>query len=195
LQYNRLTMSSTRATDEELVNLIAHADADAVRVLYERYGRLVFGLAMHILGDSATAEEVCQDVFMRVWKKSGSYRPDRGKVVTWLARIARNRAIDMLRSPRSRPFGSTVEDRPAAPDEQAVDPGERLLRSFREEEVRAAVAALPPDQRRALSLAFFKGMTHREIALSLGEPLGTVKTRIRDAMVKLRGSLGKRDNA
>lgn len=186
-------MGSTGATDEELLDLIAHADAEAVRVLYARYGRLVFGLAMHILGDSATAEEVCQDVFMRVWEKSASYRAERGKVVTWLARIARNRAIDMLRSHRSRPPGPTGEDAPAAPDEQAVDPGERLLQSFREEEVRAAVASLPPDQRNALSLAFFKGMTHREIAQALGEPLGTVKTRIRDAMVKLRVSLGKRD--
>jgi RNA polymerase sigma-70 factor (ECF subfamily) len=187
-------MSSAEAADEKLMDLIAHGDAEAVRVLYNRYGRLVFGLAMHILGDSATAEEVCQDVFMRAWEKSGSYRPDRGKVVTWLARIARNRAIDMLRSHKSRQLGSTFEEEAAAPSEDmAEDPGERLLQSFREQEVRAAVASLPPDQRNALSLAFFKGMTHREIALALGEPLGTVKTRIRDAMVKLRASLGKRE--
>ncbi len=191
LRYNWWTMSSAEAADEKLMDLIAHGDADAVRVLYGRYGRLVFGLAMHILGDSATAEEVCQDVFMRVWEKSGSYRSDRGKVVTWLARIARNRAIDMLRSHHSRQPGSTVEEEAAAPEAPAVDPGERLLQSFREQEVRAAVASLPPDQRNALSLAFFKGKTHREIAQSLGEPLGTVKTRIRDAMMKLRASLGK----
>jgi RNA polymerase sigma-70 factor, ECF subfamily len=188
-------MSSTEPADEELMDRIAHGDADSVRLLYARYGRLVFGLAMHILGDSATAEEVCQDGFMRVWEKSGSYRTERGKVVTWLARITRNRAIDMLRSSRSRRLGppQAPGEEAAAPEEQAVDPGERLLQSFREQEVRAAVASLPPDQRDALSLAFFKGMTHREIAQALGEPLGTVKTRIRDAMVKLRTSLGKRE--
>ena len=186
-------MRTTEAADEELMDRIANGDADAVRLLYARYGRLVFGLAMNVLGDSATAEEVCQDVFMRVWEKSGSYQADRGKVVTWLARIARNRAIDVLRSLRSKPDGSTVDDEPTAPDEQAADPGDRLLQSFREEQVRAAVASLPADQRTALSLAFFRGMTHREIAQALGEPLGTVKTRIRDAMMKLRSRLGKGD--
>jgi RNA polymerase sigma-70 factor, ECF subfamily len=187
-------MSSTEPADEELMDRIAHGDADAVRVLYARHGRLVFGLAVHILGDSATAEEVCQDVFMRAWEKSGLYRPDRGKVVTWLARIARNRAIDMLRSRQSRQAGAQQDsggEEQAAPGEPAADPGERLLQSFREEEVRAAVASLPPGQRSALSLAFFKGMTHREIAQALGEPLGTVKTRIRDAMARLRFILGK----
>jgi RNA polymerase sigma-70 factor (ECF subfamily) len=187
-------MGGTEAADEELMDMIAHGDADAVRVLYARYGRLVFGLAVSILGDSATAEEVCQDVFMRVWEKSGSYRADRGKVVTWVARIARNRAIDTLRSHRSRPASSSTEEEPAAPGDAVVDPGERLLQSFRDEEVRAAVASLPPGQRNALSLAFFKGMTHKEIAEALGEPLGTVKTRIRDALLKLRASLGKKEN-
>ena len=188
-------MSSTGAADEELITQIAQGDAGAVRVLYARYGRLVFGLAMQIVGDSATAEEVCQDVFMRVWEKSGTYRTDRGKVVTWLARIARNRSIDMLRSHRSRQLGQPAgaDEEPAAPGTGVVDPGERLLQSFREQEVRAAVAALPRDQRDALSLAFFKGLTHREIALALGEPLGTVKTRIRDAMAKLRSSLGEKE--
>ena len=186
-------MRSTVAADEELMDRIAHGDADAVRLLYARYGRLVFGLAMNVLGDSATAEEVCQDVFMRVWEKSGSYRADRGKVATWLARIARNRAIDVLRSARAKPDGSTVDDEPTSADEQGPDPGDRLLQTFREEQVRAAVASLPADQRTALSLAFFRGMTHREIAETLGEPLGTVKTRIRDAMMKLRSRLGKSD--
>jgi RNA polymerase sigma-70 factor (ECF subfamily) len=187
-------MSGTAAPDEELMDRIGHGDADAVRLLYARHGRLVFGIAMQVLGDTSTAEEVCQDVFMRAWEKSASYRADRGKVVTWLARVARNRAIDVLRSLRSRPAGWTVDDEPSDADEQAEDPGDRLLQSFREEEVRAAVASLPPDQRAALSLAFFKGMTHREIARALGEPLGTVKTRIRDAMMKLKSRLGKRDD-
>jgi RNA polymerase sigma-70 factor (ECF subfamily) len=115
-------------------------------------------------------------------------------VVTWLARIARNRAIDVLRSRRSRGLDLPQSgDEPAALAESGdADPGDRLWQSFREQEVREAVAALPRDQRQALSLAFFKGLSHREIAEALGEPLGTVKTRIRDSMVKLRSSLGTR---
>jgi RNA polymerase sigma-70 factor (ECF subfamily) len=188
-------MRKADAGDEELIELIARRDPDAVRVLYERYGRLVYGLAAQLIGDDAAAEEVCQDVFMRVWDKSGTYRPDRGKVVTWLARITRNRAIDVLRSRRSRGLDLPPSDEELAvvPDGGIEDPGDRLWQSFREEEVREAVTALPRDQRQALSLAFFKGMTHTEIAEALGEPLGTVKTRIRDAMVKLRSSLGKQD--
>lgn len=183
------------AGDEEVIELIAHRDPDAVRVLYERYGRLVYGLASQVIGDAAAAEEVCQDVFMRVWEKSGTYRPDRGKVVTWLARITRNRAIDVLRSRRSRGLDIPQSDEEPAvpPGGENEDPGDRLWQTFREQEVREAVAALPRDQRHALSLAFFRGLTHREIAQALGEPLGTVKTRIRDAMLKLRSSLGRRD--
>ena len=194
MRYNRRTMRREEASDEELIDLIAHRDADAVHVLYERYGRMVYGLAMHVIGDVAAAEEVCQDAFMRVWEKSGTYRSDRGKVVTWLARIARNRAIDVLRSRRSRGLDLPQSgDEPAALAESGdADPGDRLWQSFREQEVREAVAALPRDQRQALSLAFFKGLSHREIAEALGEPLGTVKTRIRDSMVKLRSSLGTR---
>jgi RNA polymerase sigma-70 factor (ECF subfamily) len=205
MQYNEETMSKGEVPDEELIDLIAHRDPDAVRVLYGRYGRMVYGLSMQVIGDAATAEEVCQDVFMRVWEKSGTYRPDRGKVVTWIARIARNRAIDVLRSQRSRGLDLPrpgTEPHEAANQESAdaslksaygEDPGDRLWQSFREQEVREAVAALPRDQRHALSLAFFQGLTHREIAEMLGEPLGTVKTRIRDAMAKLRSSLGTRE--
>jgi RNA polymerase sigma-70 factor, ECF subfamily len=191
MRYIMWTMKKGDVDDEGLIGLIAERDTDAVRVLYERYGRLVYGLALQVVGDAAAAEEVCQDVFMRVWEKSATYRSDRGKVVTWLARITRNRAIDVLRSQRSRGIGlEQPGDEPAVlPDAEGEDPGDRLWQSFREQEVREAVASLPHDQRHALTLAFFKGMTHSEIAQALGEPLGTVKTRIRDAMVKLRTSL------
>ena len=195
IRYNLKAMEKGAAGDDELIDLVSHGDADAVRVLYERYGRLVYGLAVQVTRDPAAAEEVCQDVFMRVWEKAGTYRADRGKVVTWLARITRNRAIDLLRSRRSRGIGLPPPDDELArlPEAASEDPGDRLWQSFREGEVRDAVASLPRDQRHALSLAFFRGLTHREIAEALGEPLGTVKTRIRDAMVKLRSSLGSRD--
>jgi RNA polymerase sigma-70 factor (ECF subfamily) len=185
-------MREEEARDEELIRRITGGDTDAVRLLYSRHGRLVFGLAMSVTGDSSASEEVCQDVFLRVWEKSATYRPDKGKVVTWIARIARNRAIDSLRSRRIRETDSAPEpEEPGAvAADRRLDPAEQLWGRLRDEAVREAVATLPPEQRLALTLAFFKGLSHRQISERLGEPLGTVKTRIRDAMRKLRARLG-----
>jgi RNA polymerase sigma-70 factor (ECF subfamily) len=178
-------MSRAETPDEELILRISRGDSEAVRLLYERYGRLVYSCALQVVSDAAVAEEVCQDVFLRVWERSGTYRADRGKVATWLARIARNRAIDVLRSQRSRGIiaAAPVDDSISAAPGSGSDPGERLWQSLRDEQLREAVAALPAEQRQALTLAFFQGLTHRQIAESLGEPLGTVKTRIRDAKI------------
>jgi RNA polymerase sigma-70 factor (ECF subfamily) len=186
-------MSGAEAGDEELIHRITDGDSEAVRFLYARYGRLVFGLAMSVTGDASAAEEICQDVFLKVWEKAATYRADKGKVVTWLARIARNRAIDSLRARRAHDAEASPdpEEQGAAAD-PGSDPAERLWQSLRDEAVREAVASLPPEQRRVLTLAFFKGLSHRQIAEQLGEPLGTVKTRIRDAMLKLRARLGTR---
>jgi RNA polymerase sigma-70 factor (ECF subfamily) len=184
-------MRSTVPGDEELILRIAGAEQDAVRVLYARYGRLVFSIALHVLGDEPAAEEVTQDVFLRVWEKAGTYDPGKSRPATWLSRIARNRAIDMLREARAR-----GEHLKAVQDELSEDPGrgspgpaESMELSGQREQVREAVAALPESQRRALTLAFFQGLTHREIAERLGEPLGTVKTRIREAMRRMREQL------
>jgi RNA polymerase sigma-70 factor (ECF subfamily) len=127
-----------------------------------------------------------------VWEKAATYRPDTAKVSTWLMRISRNRAIDVLRSLRSagRAAPSSSDDLEWAVD-PAPGPQEDAARDHCRDEVRDAVAGLPADQRRALSLAFFKGLTHREISQLVGEPLGTVKTRIRDAMQKLRGQISE----
>jgi RNA polymerase sigma-70 factor (ECF subfamily) len=188
-------MSPGETSDEQLILRISGGDREAVRLLYERHGRLVYGCALQIVSDAAAAEEVCQDVFLRVWERSGTYQADKGKVVTWLARIARNRAIDVLRARRARGMAPTApaDDSVSAPAGSGADPGERLWQSLRDERVREAVAALPSEQRRALTLAFFRGLTHRQIAEVLDEPLGTVKTRIRDAMLKLRAQLGERE--
>jgi RNA polymerase sigma-70 factor, ECF subfamily len=188
-------MSRGETSDEQLMLRISGGDREAVRLLYERHGRLVYTCALQIVSDVSAAEEVCQDVFLRVWERAGTYHADRGKVVTWLARISRNRAIDVLRARKARGIPTTagVDDSLSAPSGSGADPGERLWQSLRDEKVREAVASLPPEQRRALSLAFFNGLTHRQIAEALGEPLGTVKTRIRDAMVKLKARLGERE--
>lgn len=187
-------MHGEDVADEELIARMTRGDAEAVRLLYARHGRLVFGLAMSVTQDASTAEEVCQDVFLRVWERSSTYRADKGKAVTWIARIARNRAIDLLRSRRIREADSAPE--PQEPGAVVAgsesDPAEHLWSRLRDQAVREAVASLPPEQRRVLTLAFFKGLTHRQIAEQLGEPLGTVKTRIRDAMRKLKERLGTR---
>src|SRR4030042_702752 len=177
--------------DEELVSQIALAKPEAVRALYRRYGRLVFSLALHIVGDHSAAEEITQDVFLKIWEKAGSYDAGKAKVLTWLSRIARNQAIDALRrrARRGEHERSTVNYLKQGTERVDHAPVESRELAHQREEVRAAVAALPESQQRALSLAFFQGLTHQQIAETLGEPLGTVKTRIRDAMLKLRSRL------
>jgi len=163
-------------------------DREALRALYVRHGRLVYSLTLRIVRDQAVAEEVVQDAFLKVWDKAATYRADKAPVLTWLLRIARNRAIDVLRtrSPSRTPRPWDLEG------EEEPDPPEALERSGMQAEVRQALDSLSPPQRRAVLLAFYQGKTHREIAAQLGEPLGTVKTRIRDALLKLREFLAQR---
>jgi RNA polymerase sigma-70 factor (ECF subfamily) len=178
-------------SDEELLQRIVQKDPEAVRALYRRHGRMVYGVALAVLGSEQEAEEVTQDVFLRAWEKADSYRAEKARVVTWLARITRNRAIDVLRQgkARSEKIQDTGDAFEQLPDTAAVDPGDTAALEWRNRTVRAAVAQLPDEQRRALSLAVLGGFTHREVAEKLGEPLGTVKTRIREAMHKLREML------
>lgn len=174
--------------DETLLRLIARAQENALAELYDRYGRLVYSMAFNTVGDSSIAEEITQDVYLRVWEKANTYRPDQGKVVTWLASIARYRAIDILRRQSVRPEGN----RAAWAEEEAFEPPddtnieEQVETAQRSHHIRSAIAQLPLEQREALSLAYFQGYSHTEIAAILNEPLGTIKTRIRLAMQKLR---------
>ena len=179
--------------DEDLIRQVAAAQPQAVQTLYKRHGRLVFGIALGILRDPSAAVEVTQDVFLRVWEKAASYQAEKARVITWITRIARNMSIDALRrrSARGGPQRDTVDDFTRLADPGSPDPGESMDLAYRREEVRDALRGLPDEQRLALSLAFFQGLTHQQIAEKLGEPLGTVKTRIRDAMHKLRLVLEK----
>jgi RNA polymerase sigma-70 factor, ECF subfamily len=178
-------------SDEELIEAITRSDADALRELYRRHARLVYGMAIHVVGDREAAEEITQDVFVRAWSKAGTYQRGKARVATWLARIARNHAIDVLRRMRTRrataalPWEAAVEERLPGAD----DPAAEVLDRVESERVTAAVMSLPPEQRAALALAYYRGYTHREIAEATGEPLGTVKTRIRSAMARLRREL------
>jgi len=180
--------------DRELVSAAARAEPEALRALYGRYGRMVYGLALRIVGDPPSAEEITQDVFLKAWQNAARYDPSLSGVPTWLSRIARNRAIDVLRE-RGRGERHGREARELLPtdggrggDDPAIAHEHAALR----DEVKEAVAALPENQRQVLLLAFFQGLTHSQIAERLGEPLGTVKTRIRDAMRALRAVLDGR---
>jgi len=187
------TTQAGEQSDHDLIDSIALGDQQAVSLLYRRYGRLAYGIALRVLGDASAAEEVTQDVFQRVWEKAASYRADKARVSTWLMRIARNRAIDVSRQRGSAGNRETAawDDFESTVDTLSSDPADDIARSHCRDELRTALATLPDEQRRALTLAFFQGLTHQRIAELLVEPLGTVKTRIRDAMRKLRGSIGE----
>jgi RNA polymerase sigma-70 factor (ECF subfamily) len=185
-----LSQAYRNESDNGLLGLIAEADDNALAELYDRYHRLVYSLAVAIVGDPATAEEITLDVFVRVWQKASTYRADLASVSTWLTHIARHHAIDVLRRQNSRPEGHSV---PWADSSDGLSGASDLLDvvevSLRRERVRAALAQLPADQQQALALAFFQGYSHRQIAEALDARLGTVKTRIRAAMLKLRSLL------
>jgi RNA polymerase sigma-70 factor (ECF subfamily) len=184
-------MDYTRLNDQTLLLLIAHSEETALSELYDRYSRLVYSVALNALGDSTRAEEVTQDVFVRVWQKARTFQAEQGRVVTWLTSIARHRSIDLYRQALSHHENLQVSWQEAEmfdlPDGQDVEWEVDLMQ--RQLRIRRAVAQLPPEQKQALGMAFFQGLTHPEIAAALGEPLGTVKTRIRLGMQKLRNLL------
>lgn len=178
--------------DKRLITAIGLGQPEALDELYQRYHRLIFSLAVNIINDRATAEEITLDVFIRVWEKAETYRPDQAQVSTWLTSITRYRAIDMLRQRDSRPDHRSVSWAEVSADMAAntVDNPEELTElAIRRQAVQAALAQLPPEQKEVLALAYFKGYSHSQIAEVLHQPLGTVKTRVRLAMQKLRQSL------
>jgi len=172
-----------------LINCVAQGDQYALDLLYERSNRLLFGLVLRIVGDISTAEEVLLDVYMQVWRQAGRYEARRGKPLAWLVTMARSRAIDRLRAGRqeeTRKEQLDTSDRVAqmatAFEDPTVAPELRRI-------VRAALDALPPEQREVIELAYYLGLSPERIAERLGQPLGTVKTRTRLAMTKLREQL------
>lgn len=175
-------------SDPDLLNWIKNADQAALGELYDRYHRLVFSLAYQTIGDRAVAEEIAQDVFLRIWEKAATYREDQGKVLTWIVSITRNRAIDLYRRRRIRPENNPLVWEELTPLERSdgTNIETEVDRSLMRKRIRTALASLPAEQRLALSLAYFRGYSHSEIAENLQEPIGTIKTRIRLAMQKLR---------
>lgn len=176
--------------DEELMELLASGREDALAPLHGRYAAQIFGLAARSL-DPAAAEEIVQDVLLAVWRNADSYDATRGPVRPWILRIAHLRVANELRRRHRRP---TIVPDPegvqlAAVPDQAPDPAEASWQEYRRTAVQAAVAALPPPQRQALSLAFFDDLSHAQVAAFLGLPLGTAKTRIRSGLHRLRAVL------
>jgi len=178
--------------DADLIGRAADGDARALEVLYDRYSRVVYSFALRIVGDQQVAEELLQEVFFRAWQQGSSFRSSRGSFITWLLSITHNMAIDEVRKRRRRPQKSDNDDPETAlagvPDARQDVEEEVWLGTLRET-ISVALEALPPAQREAIELAYFRGLTQREIAEQTGEPLGTIKTRMRLGMQKLRDQL------
>jgi RNA polymerase sigma-70 factor, ECF subfamily len=181
-------------TDEALMLAVSAHDECAFAVLYDRYSDLVYSASLRVLGDTQLAEDTTQDVFVRLWRRPESFIADRGRFVSWLMSVTRNRAVDELRSrgrrrKREAVAGTPEDDAPLQLPGQGDDPLRAAQLHEQQTLVRRALAELPADQKVALELAYFGGLTQQEISGLLHEPLGTVKTRIRLGMQKLRRAL------
>jgi RNA polymerase sigma-70 factor, ECF subfamily len=185
------TVHETAPGDELLIQRIAEGDETSLAALHDRYRLFAYTLAVRVLGDAARAEDVVQDAFLAVWRRGATYSGDRGSVRTWLATIVRNRAIDLVRSRRERMARPDRDDTECL--QAVVDPApgvvEAVVSAMERDAVRSAIGELPEEQRHAIGLAFFRGLSHSEISAQTGVPLGTVKSRIRLGIQRLRGSL------
>jgi RNA polymerase sigma-70 factor (ECF subfamily) len=172
-----------------LVQSIAGGDQLALHALYERAHRIVFTLMLRLTANRETAEELTVDVFHDVWRRASTYDAANGTVLGWIMNQARSRAIDRLRFDSRKKRSSSGEAEPPAAD--AADPHDVLELSEQGQSLRAALTALTPDERLAIETTFFAGLSHGEAAARLGQPLGTLKTRIRSALNKLRRALNQ----
>jgi RNA polymerase sigma-70 factor, ECF subfamily len=177
--------------DVELMKAIAARDEAALAHLYDRYRVIVFGLLMRILNNREEAEDVLQEVFLQVWRKAGDFDENRGRPFTWLVTLGRSRAIDRLRTLASRERVAVAGAREVV--EQISDAAADAFKSEQRGLVNSALAQLPDEQKRPLMLAYFDGLTQSEIATRLGAPLGTVKTRMRTGLMRLRELLAGKD--
>ncbi|MBV8579224.1 MAG: sigma-70 family RNA polymerase sigma factor [Candidatus Eremiobacteraeota bacterium] len=168
-----------------LMERVRARDAAAFEALYDGYHRLVFGIGLRMLGDPASAEDLTQTVFMKIWTAPDAFRG--GSFVAWVSRVARNRALDVLRSKAVHPETEIPAELPL---DGALD--DDVFARLDAQRVRDALATLPAEQRGLIELGFFGGVTHQELARRTDTPLGTVKTRIRNGLRRLRASLGER---
>ena len=174
----------SQIADDDLLQAISRGDESALAALYDRYRLILFGLIMRILHDRQEAEDVLQETFLQVWRRADDFEPSRGRAFTWLVTIARSRALDRLRMLGSRSRFVEADEQPS--NDKVIDATQQWVKSEQGEIVRQALRELPEEQRRTLLLAYFEGLTQAEIAERLGDPLGTVKTRMRSGLIKLR---------
>jgi RNA polymerase sigma-70 factor (ECF subfamily) len=170
----------TAADDSLLLQRVRQADQAAMAEIFDRYGRVVYSVALRVLKDAGHAEDVMQEIFFQIWRNSDSFVQGRGSLGAWLVVVARNRSIDLLR--RRKPTDSVENVVLASPGNLASDAEHNMMM----EKVQKVLKDLPVEQQKSMELAFFEGLSHSEIAERTGDPLGTVKTRIRLALAALR---------
>jgi len=176
-----------------LLKAIAAQDEAALALLYDRYRGILFGLLMRILNNREEAEDVLQEVFLQVWRKAGDFNENRGRPFTWLVTLGRSRGIDRLRTLSARERVAEAGAREAS--EEISDAAADAFKSEQRSLVTNALAQLPDEQKRAIMLAYFDGLSQSEIATRLGAPLGTVKTRMRTGLMKLRELLAGKNES
>lgn len=184
-----------KQTDQELILAISGGDSNALSEFYDRHSRLIYGSLMRLLKDTDDAEDILQDVFVQVWRKASTYKPELGSPKNWLVRIAHNRAVNLIRSVRHRAKAGEMlisEDDETTMPRELVDDTliAQTVSAQHMEMISKAFRELPKDQVELLELSFFQGYSHSEIAEELKIPLGTVKTKIRNGLMTLRQSLG-----
>jgi len=187
----KLGDAAAAEADRAAMRRMARGDADALAEVYDRHARLLYSLALRIMRLQPDAEDVLQDVFAQVWRQASRYDASRGTVVGWLVTLTRSRSLDRLRRSRSRP--QTTDDEQAAQELADGSPGIdlTLVSEQQASAVRAALEALPENQRVPLELAYYEGLSQSEIAERLGTPLGTIKTRMRQALLRLRDAVAE----
>ncbi|WP_443046105.1 ECF RNA polymerase sigma factor SigK [Streptomyces sp. NBC_00335] len=174
---------------EEVMERVGHGDKDAFTVLYDAVAAMVFGIAVKVVRDRAQSEEVAQEVMIDLWRQAARYHPEQGTVRTWVAMIAHRRAVDRVRSAQAsanREYANAVRDQPTPFDEVA----EQVETRLDSEQVRRCLRGLTELQRQAVTLAYYQGLTYREVADALRSPLPTIKTRMRDGLIRLRDCMG-----
>lgn len=180
--------TAEQSLDAAILHQIAERDPRGIELLYDRYGGMAFALAYRLLRERGSAEDVVQESFLNIWRQGATYDTRRGTVRTWLMTIVHHRAIDHMRSARSKMGADTVID-DAMPLPAKEDTWTAVVQGLEQERIRQAMATLPPEQRQVVDLAYYSGLTHTEIAQRIGIPLGTVKGRMRLALDKLRDLL------
>ena len=172
--------------DGALISAIRSGNQDAMAQLYDRYSAVVYSVALRVLGDTGAAEDILQEIFMQLWRNPGSFDAGRGNLAPWLAVIARNRAVDLLR--KRRPQTEISETIVSVESDLAAETDRGRIT----EKVRGVLKEMPAPQRKALEMAYFEGYSHSEISEKTGEPLGTIKTRIRSGLILLRKAVEAR---